>query len=64
MKMILPYFENAFGINIFPTLSLILFLAMFVWLIVWVWKTDKNYIYEMKNLPVAENESEPTGSLK
>jgi len=64
MKMILPYFENAFGINIFPTLSLILFLATFVWLIVWVWKTDKNYIYEMKNLPVAENESEPTGSLK
>ena len=64
MKMILPYFENSFGINIFPLISMFIFIGMFVWLLVWVIKTDKNYIITMKNLPVENPDADPTGIEK
>ena len=43
------------GIVIYPILSLVLFVAFFVVLIVWVSKTDKKHLADMSILPLDSN---------
>ncbi len=63
MKMLEPYLNQVYGVDLFSAFSLLIFMAVFVWLVVWVWKTDKNFIHFMKNLPV-EEDSKPQTDIK
>ena len=51
------YFERIENIEIWPIISLIIFFSFFVGLLIWVLKVDKNYIDEMKKLPLSKNET-------
>lgn len=42
------------GIEIFPIVSLIIFFSFFVGLGIYVWRSDKNRINEVKNMPLDE----------
>ena len=46
------YFERIEGIEIYPIISLIIFVTFFVGLIIWVIKVDKKYINKMKDMPL------------
>jgi len=46
------YFEQIEGIEIYPIISLIIFLTFFIGLLIWVFKVDKKYIKKMKELPL------------
>ena len=46
------YFEQIQGIEIWPIISLTIFLTFFIGLLIWVWKVDKGYINEMENMPI------------
>lgn len=48
------YFEQLDNFQIYPLISLTIFFAFFVGLILWVVKADKNYISTMKNLPIED----------
>lgn len=51
------YLSSIKDIEIFPIIALILFFGIFVGLIIWVFKMDKNYINKMRNLPLEENDN-------
>ncbi len=51
------YLSTIDGVSIFPIISLLLFFGIFVGIIIWVIKLNKNYISKMENLPL-ENELE------
>lgn len=40
------------GIGIFPVLALIMFLAAFVGIVVWVWRIDREVISSWSNIPL------------
>lgn len=46
------YFEIIEGIDIYPIFSLLVFLIFFSLTIVFILKSDKEYIKEMSNLPL------------
>lgn len=53
------------GVNIYPIISMFLFMLFFVGIIIWIFRLDKKYISEMKNLPfesltMTENNKEET----
>jgi len=48
-------FENIEGISIFPVISLILFMAIFIFIIVWIIRLKKEDVNEMKNIPLNDN---------
>ncbi len=39
------------GINIYPMISMFLFMLFSVGIIIWIFRLDKKYIIKMKNLP-------------
>lgn len=43
------------GVEIFPILSLVIFVTFFTGMIWWVFKVDKNKVKEMSNLPLIED---------
>lgn len=43
------------GIASFPTLALLLFLTLFVAIVIWVIKLDKQFIVLMSNIPLDSN---------
>ncbi len=45
------------GIEIFPLISLFIFLALFVGVVIWIVKLDKGYVKEMKTLPLDSDEN-------
>ncbi|MGZ4056295.1 MAG: CcoQ/FixQ family Cbb3-type cytochrome c oxidase assembly chaperone [Bacteroidia bacterium] len=51
MKFI-NYLESIAGIGIFPLISLAIFFIFFVVLTIWAFKVSKQYITEMKNIPL------------
>lgn len=53
-KEILRSIEN---IEIYPILSLIIFLLFFVGMFIWVVNTPKDHIRHMESLPFDENDS-------
>jgi cytochrome c oxidase cbb3-type subunit 4 len=55
-KEILRSIEN---IEIYPIISLIIFLLFFVGMFIWVVKVPKGYVDHMKTLPMDEEESNP-----
>lgn len=46
------YFELIDGIEIYPIISLIVFLCFFILILIWFFKADKNYLREMEMLPL------------
>lgn len=48
------------GIEIYPIISMIIFIGLFLFTLVWVFRLDKKYISKMENLPLdskLENEN-------
>ncbi len=53
--MIRNYLQTIEGVEIYPLISLIIFVIFFVLMLVWMLKVDKNYIKEMEQLPLDSN---------
>lgn len=51
------------GIEIFPIISLIIFFAFFMIMLVWVFRLDKKFITEASNMPL-EDDGEVTDLFK
>lgn len=64
--MIRDVLQSLEGIELYPIISLIIFVIFFAVLIIWILKVDKNYINKMKNIPLEkedETEINNTGEL-
>jgi cytochrome c oxidase cbb3-type subunit 4 len=48
------YFEQVHNVEIWPIISLSIFIIFFIGLLIWVYTADKSYINKMKNLPMDE----------
>lgn len=49
------YFERIQDIEVFPVISLLIFVIFFISLLIWVVKADKQYIRSMEHLPLEES---------
>jgi fructose-specific phosphotransferase system IIC component len=57
--------KNIEGIEIFPIISLLIFVSFFIVLVVWFLKSDNKHLTEMGNLPLdSTNEKESTSTGK
>ena len=45
-------FDSIAGIEIFPIISLILFFGLFIGIVIWAIRADKNYLKKMEELPL------------
>ena len=54
MKFI-NYLENITGVGVYPLTSLLLFVAFFVLVTIWVIRADNGFIDHMKNIPLDNN---------
>ena len=54
--MIKDYLQGINGVEIYPIISLIVFIVFFAAIIIWLLKVDKKYIKKMKNLPLEKDE--------
>ena len=54
MKFI-NYLQSIAGVGIFPMISLIMFFIFFSVLLVWALRVNKEYITDMKNIPLDNN---------
>ena len=52
------YFEQINGIEIFPVISLLLFIAVFIFIIIRVIFLKKSYVNKMRDLPLESNNKE------
>jgi|UniRef100_A0A832G816 hypothetical protein len=50
------------GVEIYPIISLIVFVVFFVVVTIWLIKMDKNYINEMKQLPLNKDDNNKINS--
>ena len=50
--MIRNYLQSIEGVEIYPLISLVVFVLFFVIMFIWMLKIDKNYIKEMEKLPL------------
>ncbi|MFN8283477.1 MAG: CcoQ/FixQ family Cbb3-type cytochrome c oxidase assembly chaperone [Chitinophagales bacterium] len=55
MKFI-NYLEHITGVSIYPLTSLLLFVAFFILVTIWVVRADNGFIDHMKNIPL-ENDT-------
>ncbi len=54
LKFIKNHLESITGIEIYPLMSLIIFFTFFVALFWWVFTAKKEYLKEVKNLPLEQ----------
>jgi len=52
------YFENIIGVDIYPIISMFIFLGLFIFTIIKVVSLNKNYINKMRELPLETNKNE------
>lgn len=45
-------FDSIAGIEIFPIISLLLFFGLFLGIVFWTVRADKNYLKKMEELPL------------
>lgn len=50
--MIRNYLQSIEGVEIYPLISLVVFILFFVIMFIWILKVDNNYIKEMEKLPL------------
>ncbi len=55
MKFI-NYLSDIVNVEIYPMISLIIFVLFFVGLVIYVIKSDKNYIQKMSDMPLDNND--------
>ncbi len=55
MKFI-NYLSEIVNVEIYPLISLIIFVLFFVGLVIYVIKSDKNYIKKMSDMPLENND--------
>ena len=53
--MIRNLLQSIEGVEIYPLISLVIFVIFFVAMLVWMLKIDKKYIKEMEQLPLDSN---------
>ena len=53
--MIRNLLQSIEGVEIYPLISLLVFVIFFVVILVWMLRIDKNYIKEMEQLPLDSN---------
>ena len=59
------YLQAIEGVEIYPVIGLIIFLIVFISVVVWVMRIDKNYVREAERLPLDnDNEVDETVSFK
>ncbi|MBI1930936.1 MAG: cbb3-type cytochrome c oxidase subunit 3 [Ignavibacteriales bacterium] len=46
------YLSSIENVGIYPVLTLILFFAVFVGALIWIYTRDKDYISELENIPL------------
>ena len=46
------YFEQIHNVEVWPIISLSIFMLFFLGLLLWVFKVDKSYIDKMEKLPL------------
>ena len=53
-------FDSIAGVEIFPIISLILFFTLFIGIVFWAIRADKDYLKKMEELPldVSNNDGE------
>jgi len=56
--MIRNVLESIAGVEVFPVISLLLFVIVFTVMFVWAMRRDKEYLSEMAELPLREQESD------
>jgi cytochrome c oxidase cbb3-type subunit IV len=52
------YFEQVNGIEIYPIISMLLFIAVFVFMVIRVIFLNKSYVNKMRGLPLELNNKE------
>ena len=57
MKFI-NYLQSIAGVEVFPMISLLVFFLFFVALATWALRVKKDYITEMKNMPLDKSTEE------
>ncbi len=57
LRFVKHYMEGITGIEIYPIISLLIFFSFFVVLFLWVSTAKKEYIEEVSNLPL-ENQNQ------
>ena len=45
------------GIGIYPLISMLIFQAVFLVVVIWFFRADKNYLLHMSRLPLDQNQS-------
>ncbi len=55
LKFIKHHMETIAGIEIFPLISFLIFFTFFVLLLIWVFRSSKEYIAEVEQLPLEGN---------
>lgn len=58
------YFERIQDIEVFPVISLLIFVLFFISLLIWVVKADKQYIRSMEHLPLEEEKPGNENSIR
>lgn len=53
--MIRNYLQSIEGIEIYPLISLLVFVIFFIVIFIWMLKIDKSYIKEMEELPLEQD---------
>lgn len=46
------YLSSIENVGIYPVITLILFLGVFIGAVIWIYTRDKNYITELENIPL------------
>ena len=61
--MIRNLLQSIEGVEIYPFISLLVFIIFFVVILVWMFRIDKNYIKEMEQLPLDSNNNRNLNSI-
>ncbi|WP_299390339.1 CcoQ/FixQ family Cbb3-type cytochrome c oxidase assembly chaperone [uncultured Gelidibacter sp.] len=59
LKFVKNHMDSIAGIEIYPVISLLIFFTFFVLLFWWVFTAKKEYIKQMSNIPL-DNQNETT----
>lgn len=53
--MIRNLLQSIEGVEIYPLISLVVFVVFFIVILIWMLRIDKNYIKKMEQLPLDSN---------
>lgn len=56
MKLIKHYFESIDGVEIYPIISMFVFISIFSIALYWVFKSSKKHMEEMSRMPLENDE--------